>query len=91
MSTLLVLVAAIVLLGLVFFWSGRFGGKGRIGGTSLRRGPRAHTLSNGQPKKSFANKTDAESRSRILQSRDGSPMSVYQCDTCAKWHIGHKG
>ena len=90
MSTVGVLIAAVALLGLVLSWSSRYGGRGRGVGTSLRRGPRAHTALNGRPKKGYAKRDEAEARARLLTKRDGAPMSVYQCGTCAKWHVGHE-
>jgi hypothetical protein len=90
MVTIGVLIVAVALLALVFFWSGRYGGRGRGAGTSLRRGPNAHTTLKGQPKKAFANREEAETRARMMTKRDGAPMSVYQCSTCAKWHAGHE-
>lgn len=88
MASIVVLFVAVALLYLVFNWSGRYGGRGR-GGTSLRRGPRAHTTSRGRPKMAYQNRADAEARALQLTKRDGARMSVYQCDSCAKWHIGH--
>lgn len=90
MNTVAVLIAALALLGLVFYWSGRYGGRGRRGGTSLRRGPRSHTALNGRAKIPYAKREDAEARARLLSKRDGASMSVYRCDTCAKWHVGHE-
>lgn len=90
MSTVGVLIAALALLVLVFSWSSRYGGRGRGAGTSLRRGPRAHTTMNGQPKMGYAKRDEAEARARLLMKRDGTPMSVYRCGTCAKWHVGHE-
>jgi len=49
-SSAVVLIVAVTLVFLVLFWSGRYGGRGRQAGTSLRRGPRAHTTSRGRPK-----------------------------------------
>jgi nitrogen fixation-related uncharacterized protein len=90
MTTVGVLVAVVALLILVFYWSGRYGDPKRSAGTSLRRGTHAHTTLNGRPKKAYANRDDAEARARSLTKRDGAPMGVYQCGTCAKWHVGHE-
>jgi len=90
MSTVGVLIAAVVLLVLVFYWSSRYGGRGRGAGTSLGRGPRAHTTLKGQPKMGYAKRDEAEARARLLMKRDRAPMSVYRCGTCAKWHVGHE-
>ena len=90
MVTLVILAVAVSLIALVLYWSGRYGGQGRTGGTSLRRSPRAHTTVKGQPKVAYATRDEAEMRARALVQRDGSPMSVYRCDTCAKWHVGHQ-
>ena len=87
MTTLAVLVVAVGAVAFVFYWSGRYGGRHR-GGTSLRRGPRSHTGARGRPKVGYATRDEALAHARRL-SRDGSPMSVYQCDTCARWHVGH--
>ena len=84
-----VLVGALVLVALVLFWSGRYGGRNRQRGTSLRRSPRAHTTRVGTPKVAFLTRGDAEASARKLSERDGVVMNVYQCATCAKWHIGH--
>jgi nitrogen fixation-related uncharacterized protein len=89
MMTVVVLVAAVALLILVFFWSGRYGDPKRSAGTSLRRGAHAHTTRNGRPKKAYASRDEAEKSARLLTKRDDAPMSVYQCGTCAKWHVGH--
>jgi hypothetical protein len=90
MSTFGVLFVALALLALVFYWSGRYGGRGGKAGTSLRRGPRAHTTLKGQPKRAYARRDEAEAHARLLMTRDGVPMSVYRCDACAKWHVGHE-
>ena len=82
---LLVAVAAIVL---VFYWSGRYGGRARPG-TSLRRGPRSHIGANGRAKVAYATREDALAQARRMHRRDGAPMNVYQCDTCRRWHVGH--
>ena len=87
MTTLAVLVVAVGAVALVFYWSGRYGGRHR-GGTSLRRGPHSHTGARGRPKVAYATRDEALAAARRL-SRDGSTMSVYQCDTCARWHVGH--
>ena len=89
MLTIVVLLFAVALLVLVFYWSGRYGGRARYGGTSLRREPRAHTTSRGRPKIAYAKRDEAEARAHLLSRRDGAPMNVYKCDTCAKWHVGH--
>ena len=89
MISVAVLLAAVCLLIFVFYWTGRYGGRGGPAGTSLRRGPRAHTTARGQPKKAYASREDAEARARRLTERDGAPMGVYRCDTCGKWHVGH--
>ena len=84
------LAIAVALIGLVLFWSGRYGGRARNAGTSLRRGPRAHTTAKGRPKVGYATRDAAETRARALRRRDGATMNVYRCDTCAKWHVGHE-
>jgi hypothetical protein len=89
MMTAAVLFAAVAVLLLVFYWSGRYGGRGRSAGTSLHRGAQAHTTSRGRPKMAYAKREEAEARARQLTERDGAPMNVYRCDTCAKWHVGH--
>jgi hypothetical protein len=88
-TDVVVLAVAVALLLFVFYWSGRYGNRRRGEGTSLRRGPRSHTTSNGRPKKSYATRDAAAARAQALTKRDGVPMSVYQCDTCSKWHVGH--
>jgi hypothetical protein len=90
MMTLGVLVGAVALLVLVFYWSGRYGDPKRSSGTSLQRGSRAHTTRNGRPKKAYVNRDQAEARAKLMSARDGAPMGVYQCSTCAKWHVGHE-
>ncbi len=87
--SVVVLLAAVGVLVLVFRWTGRYGGRGRTTGTSLRRGPRAHTTSRGQPKKAYASREVAEEHARSSAAREGAPLSVYRCDTCGKWHLGH--
>ena len=89
MGDLGVLVVAVALLALVLHWSGRYGGRGRGPGVSLRRGPRAHTTSKGRPKTGYPTREAAETHARRMASRDGSSMSAYRCDTCGKWHVGH--
>ena len=90
MSTVGVLLAAVALIALVLYWSSRYGVRGRSAGTSLRRGPGAHTTSTGRPKISYATRDEAVASARLLTARKGAPMSVYQCGTCAKWHVGHE-
>ena len=88
MVTVIVLIVAIAIVGFVFYWSGRYGGRAKPG-TSLRRGPRSHTTARGRPKVGYDRREDAEARARLLSKRDGAPMNVYQCAVCAKWHVGH--
>ena len=88
MSTGGVLVVALLVISFVIYWSGRYGGRAR-GGVSLRRGPRSHTTSKGQSKRGYATREEAETHARSLASRDGTPMSAYQCSACSKWHVGH--
>jgi hypothetical protein len=85
-----VILAAAGLLVVVLYWSGRHGDRGRGAGTSLRRGPRAHTSLNGKPKMAYATRDEAAARARSMTRRDGAPMSVYRCGTCTKWHLGHE-
>jgi hypothetical protein len=89
-STVAVLLVAIALIGVVLYWSSRYGVRGRSAGTSLRRGPSAHTTLTGRPKIAYATRDEATARARLLTKRDGTPMSVYQCGTCTKWHVGHE-
>ncbi len=89
MVTVAVLVVAVAILIFVFYWSGRYGGRGTVTGTSLRRGPRAHTTSRGRPKVGYEKREEAEVHARLLSKRDGVLMNVYQCGECAKWHVGH--
>lgn len=91
MVTVVVLLAAVAILGFVFYWSGRYGGRGKATGTSLRRGPRAHTTARGRPKVGYDRREDAAARARLLSKRDGASMNVYQCSVCGKWHVGHSG
>lgn len=88
MTTTGVLIGAVAVLAFVFYWSSRYGGRAR-GGTSLRRGPSAHTTSRGQPKVAYATREQAEEQARQMTRRDGAAMSAYRCSTCAKWHVGH--
>ncbi|HEY5265494.1 MAG TPA: hypothetical protein VIJ40_01645 [Acidimicrobiales bacterium] len=90
MTDVVVLLAAVALLFFIFYWSGRYGSRSRGSGTSLRRGPRSHTTSRGRPKMAYATRDEAAARARVLTKRDGAPMNVYQCGTCAKWHVGHE-
>lgn len=90
MSTFGVLIIALALMGFVLYWSGRHGDRGRSLGTSLRRGPRAHTTSKGRAKVAYATREEAAARARSMRKRDGASMSVYQCGKCAKWHVGHE-
>jgi hypothetical protein len=89
MAAVVVLVVLAAVVSLVFYWSGRYGDKNRNKGTSLKRGPRAHTTNRGQPKRGYASRSDAEAQAHKQTARDGSTMDVYKCDTCAKWHVGH--
>jgi len=89
LSTLILIIVAVTLIGLVLSWSGRYGGRPKSDGVSLRRGPRAHTTSRGRAKVGYATREAAEHRARELSRRDGATMNVYHCDTCAKWHVGH--
>ena len=90
MITVVVLVVAVALLYLVIHWSGRYGDRTRGSGTSLRRGPGAHTTLIGRPKMAYGTRDEAEARARSLMKREGAPMSVYRCGTCAQWHVGHE-
>ena len=87
MTSVAVLLVAVAVLALVFYSSGRYGGRHR-GGTSLRRGPRTHISANGRAKVAYATREEALAQARRL-GRDGSSMNVYRCDTCAHWHVGH--
>lgn len=89
MSTYGVLVVAVALIALVLYWSSKYGTRGRSAGTSLRRGPSAHTTSTGRSKMSFATREEATARAQLLAKRDGTLMSAYHCGTCNKWHLGH--
>jgi len=88
MTTVVVLAVAVAVLALVLRWSGRYGGRFR-GGTSLHRGPGAHTTSRGRPKVAYATREQAEAQARTMNRRDGAAMSAYRCSTCSKWHVGH--
>ncbi len=83
----LAVVAAVV--GLVLYWSGRYGDRRRSTGTSLRRGPHAHVNSRGRPKRAYASRELAEAEARRLTTRGGSPVNAYRCNSCTKWHVGH--
>ena len=87
MSAWIVLVIAAAGIALVLRWSGRYGGRHR-GGTSLKRRPRSHTSARGRPKVGYPTREAALAQAHRL-SRDGAQMSVYQCDACARWHVGH--
>jgi hypothetical protein len=89
MAVVVVLVVLAALVGLVFYWSGHYGDTNRNKGTSLKRGPRAHTTQRGQPKKGYSSRSEAETQARKQSAGDGAAMDVYKCDTCAKWHVGH--
>ena len=89
MLTLAVLLVAVATVALVISWSGRVGGRNRTGGTSLHRGNHSHVTSRGRPKVAYANREAAEVQARQLSMRHGSSMNVYQCESCAKWHVGH--
>ncbi|HVA99690.1 MAG TPA: hypothetical protein VNE42_00275 [Acidimicrobiales bacterium] len=90
MTTVGVLIAGVALLIFVFYWSGRYGDRARGAGTSLRRGPGAHTTMMGRPKIAYATRDEAEAHARSLMKHEGAFMSVYRCGTCAKWHVGHE-
>lgn len=89
MSSVIVLLAAVAMVAFVLYWSSRFGARGRSAGISLRRGPGAHTNAVGRPKVAYATREEAAAGAQLLAVRDGAPMSVYRCSTCAKWHVGH--
>jgi hypothetical protein len=89
MGTVGVLLAAVAVVGFVLYWSGRHGTRGRDSGTSLRRGPSAHTTLTGRPKIAYGTREEAAAQALSMIKRDGTPMSVYRCGTCAKWHVGH--
>ncbi len=88
MTTWAVLGVAVAAVGLVWYWSGRYGGRARRG-TSLVRGPHTHVNAKGRAKVGYATREDALAGARRASARDGAPMSVYRCDTCARWHVGH--
>ena len=87
MTDVVVLVAAAAVVVFVFYWSGRYGDRNRSKGTSLRRGPSAHTTATGQAKRAYATRHDAEVGAQ--NSKHGAAMSAYRCGTCGKWHVGH--
>jgi hypothetical protein len=89
MSSVVVLAIAIAVVLLVLYWSGRYGGRGRAG-TSLHRGPGAHTTAKGRPKKGYSDRAQAEAQANALSTRDGVAMNAYQCAQCRQWHIGHR-
>ncbi|MGC8511164.1 MAG: hypothetical protein ACP5PB_09885 [Acidimicrobiales bacterium] len=89
LTTVGVLVVALGALALVWYWSGRYGGRARRGTTSLRRGPGAHTTARGQPKVAYPTRADAEAHAHQLARRGGVAMSAYRCPTCGQWHVGH--
>ncbi|MCU1363909.1 MAG: hypothetical protein JWM55_1737 [Acidimicrobiaceae bacterium] len=89
MAVVIVVIIFAALVSLVFYWSSRYGDANRSRGTSLKRGPHAHTTTRGQPKKGYASKSDAEFQAHKLATRDGAPRDVYKCATCTKWHVGH--
>ncbi len=89
MGTVIVLIAAVAVIVLVLNWSGRHGDPNRSAGTSLRRGPGAHTTATGRPKAAFATREQATEHARLMTGRDGVAVSAYQCRTCGKWHVGH--
>jgi hypothetical protein len=80
--TTIVLVIAVVLAVAVFQFSGKFGDRDRNSGTSLRRGPHAHTTARGQAKKGY------DTRDQAL-GHAGDGLTPYKCDSCGKWHLGH--
>jgi hypothetical protein len=90
MITVGVLFVGVALLIIVFYWSSRYGDRTRGSGTSLRRGPGAHTTLIGRPKVAYETRDEAEARARSLMKHEGAPMSVYRCGVCAKWHVGHE-
>ncbi|NNN01488.1 MAG: hypothetical protein HKL86_06630 [Acidimicrobiaceae bacterium] len=87
--TLAILLIAVGVIFAVFYFSGRYGGRKRIGTTSLRRRPHSHVTANGRAKIAYPSREDAQVQARKMEVRDGVQMGVYRCDTCAKWHIGH--
>ncbi len=89
MTDVVVLVAAAAVVVFVFYWSGRYGDRNRSKGTSLRRGPSAHTTATGQAKKAYATRHEAEVAAQSPTKHGGSSMSVYRCGSCGKWHLGH--
>jgi hypothetical protein len=89
MATFAVLIVVVGVLGFVLYWSGRHGDPNRNRGTSLKRGASANTTRNGQPKKAYATREEAQAQAQRMTEHDGSPMSAYKCATCDKWHVGH--
>lgn len=89
MVTVVVLVIVAAVLIFVFYWSGRHGDPNRSKGTSLHRGASAHTTRNGQPKKGYASRDEAQAQARTSTKNNGAPMRAYKCGTCDKWHVGH--
>jgi hypothetical protein len=84
----IVLAAVVGLLAFVLYWSGRYGDRNRSKGTSLRRGPSAHTTTTGQAKRAYATRHDADLAAQA-QSKRGAVLSAYRCSTCGEWHLGH--
>lgn len=89
MVTVVALVLTVAVVVFVLYWSGRHGDPNRNSGTSLRRRARSHTTARGRAKVAYASRDAAEASVQKMTRRGSAPLSVYRCDTCAKWHIGH--
>jgi len=87
LKALVLLVLVLVALAIVFvvwmLWSDR------PSGTTIQRGAASHVNADGSAKKGYASQAEAQAQAERLHEKDGATMSVYQCGSCPKWHVGH--
>jgi hypothetical protein len=50
---------------------------------------RSHYKTNGTEKHAYNSMREAMAQARIIQAKQGEPMSAYQCAECHLWHVGH--
>lgn len=42
-----------------------------------------------QGKKQYTDKAEADRACRVLFAKERWPMTVYRCQFCGAWHVGH--
>lgn len=56
-----------------------------------RVSPGSHWRADGQPKSAYASQGEALSMADERRADSGVELNVYQCEICARWHLGSYG